>query len=193
MVEIRKPIAVRDAIKRVMDKANALPIIEITLEESYGYILAEPIIAMHDVPSFNNSPYDGFAIRSEDSIGASGDNRIHFRVIDHIGAGQVSKHALGRYEAVRIMTGAPIPEGADAVVMLEQTVESENTFTIRKPFKQLENISLQGEDSKKGEMLIPLGTFIHPGTIALLATFGYAKVKVRKNQLSVFFALGQSF
>ncbi|SEM05524.1 molybdopterin molybdochelatase [Paenisporosarcina quisquiliarum] len=183
MIEIRKPIAVRDAIKRVMDKANALPIIEITLEESYGYILAEPIIAMHDVPSFNNSPYDGFAIRSEDSIGASGDNRIHFRVIDHIGAGQVSKHALGKYEAVRIMTGAPIPEGADAVVMLEQTVESENTFTIRKPFKQLENISLQGEDSKKGEMLIPLGTFIHPGTIALLATFGYVKVKVRKKPI----------
>ena len=180
MVEIRKPIAVNDAIQRVMNKANVLPIIEISLSDSYGYILAEPIIAKHDVPSFNNSPYDGFAIRSVDSIGASGDNRISFQVKDHIGAGQVSNHALGKSEAVRIMTGAPIPEGADAVVMLEQTVERESTFTIRKPFKTLENVSVQGEDSKKGELLIPSGSFIHPGTIALLATFGYAKVKVRK-------------
>ena len=180
MVEIRKPIPVRDAIQQIMDKASALPEIEIALADSYGYILAEPIIAKHDVPSFNNSPYDGYAIRSEDSIGASGDNRIHFQVKDHIGAGQVSNHTLGKAEAVRIMTGAPIPKGADAVVMLEQTVEGESTFTIRKPFKPLENVSLQGEDSKKGETLISSGTFIHPGTIALLATFGYVKVKVRK-------------
>lgn len=180
MVEIRKPISVKDAIQRVMERTSALPIVEIALSDSYGYILAEPIIAKHDVPSFNNSPYDGFAIRSEDSIGASGNNRIRFQVKDYIGAGQVSNHTLGKQEAVRIMTGAPIPKGADAVVMLEQTMESEESFTIRKPFKPLENVSLKGEDSKKGEMLIPHGTFIHPGTIALLATFGYAKVKVRK-------------
>lgn len=180
MVEIRKPISVKDAIQRVMERTSALPVVEIALSDSYGYILAEPIIAKHDVPSFNNSLYDGFAIRSEDSIGASGNNRIRFQVKDYIGAGQVSNHTLDKQEAVRIMTGAPIPKGADAVVMLEQTMESEESFTISKPFKPLENVSLQGEDSKKGEMLIPDGTFIHPGTIALLATFGYAKVKVRK-------------
>ncbi|QUG41511.1 molybdopterin molybdotransferase MoeA [Psychrobacillus sp. INOP01] len=180
MVEIRKPIPVKDAIQRVMEKTSSLPLVEISLSDSYGYILAEPIIAKHDVPSFNNSPYDGFAIRSDDSIGASGNNRIRFQVKDYIGAGQVSNHTLGKLEAVRIMTGAPIPKGADAVVMLEQTVESEESFNIRKTFKPFENVSLQGEDSKKGETLIPAGTFIHPGTIALLATFGYAKVKVRK-------------
>ncbi|WP_313890873.1 gephyrin-like molybdotransferase Glp [Psychrobacillus sp.] len=179
MVEIRKPIQVKDAVAKVIEQAALMPIKEIELAKSYGYILAEPIIAKHDVPSFSNSPYDGFAIRSQDSIGASGTNRITFQVIDHIGAGQVSGKKLEALEAVRIMTGALVPEGADAVVMLEQAGESENSFSIRKPFSPLENISLQGEDAKLGEVLIPSGTIIHPGTIALLATFGYAKVKVR--------------
>lgn len=180
MVEIRKPIQVKDAVAKVIEQATLLPIIEIDLSKSYGYILAEPIIARHDVPSFNNSSYDGFAIRSQDSLSANEENRISFQVIDHIGAGQVSDKKLGTFEAVRIMTGAPIPKGADAVVMLEQTVERGNTFSIQKHFSVLENISRQGEDAKSGEVLIPSGTIIHPGTIALLATFGYAKVKVSK-------------
>ena len=78
------------------------------------------------------------------------------------------------------MTGAPIPDNADAVVMLEQTAEGKDSFTVRKPFSQGENISFKGEDAKEGERLIEAGAFIHPGTIALLATFGYAEVKVAK-------------
>ena len=78
------------------------------------------------------------------------------------------------------MTGAPIPENADAVVMLEQTTEAKDSFTLRKPFIQGENISFKGEDAKEGELLIEAGAFIHPGTIALLATFGYAEVEVAK-------------
>ena len=78
------------------------------------------------------------------------------------------------------MTGAPIPQNADAVVMLEQTVEQPDSFTLRKPFTAGENISFQGEDAKDGEMLIENGAFIQPGTTALLATFGYAEVQVAK-------------
>ncbi|TSI05195.1 gephyrin-like molybdotransferase Glp [Lysinibacillus sp. BW-2-10] len=180
MVEIRKPIKVKDAVNQVMEHVKRTPIIEIDYLQSYGYSLAEPIVAKHDVPSFHRSPYDGFAIRSQDSIGASGDNRIPFQVIDHIGAGHVSTKQLQPYEAIRIMTGAPIPEGADAIVMLEQTVEEESSFTIRKSFAPYENVSLKGEDAKEGELLIQEGSFIHPGTIALLATFGYTKVKVHQ-------------
>ncbi|MDN8760060.1 molybdopterin molybdenumtransferase MoeA, partial [Staphylococcus aureus] len=92
----------------------------------------EDIVATYDIPRFNKSPYDGFAIRSEDSAGAYSENRKQFKVIDNIGAGSVSSKTLGQNEAVRIMTGAQIPEGADAVVMFEQTVEDGDTFTIRK-------------------------------------------------------------
>lgn len=179
-MEIRKPIPVSSAVEKVINHSKPLPIIEIDYLNSLGYSLAEPIIAKHDVPSFNRSPYDGFAVRSIDTKGASSTERILFNVIDHIGAGEVSNHTIGPFEAIRIMTGAMIPKGADCVVMFEQTLEYGNTFTIRKPFEPNENISLQGEDAKKGEELIPAGTLIHPGTIALLATFGYHKVKVRR-------------
>lgn len=183
MVEIRKPIQVKEAVRLVMEHVEPLQTEIIRLEKAYGRVLAEPIIAKHDVPPFDRSPYDGFAIRSEDSIGASGDNRIAFKVIGEIGAGYVAERGISKQEGYRIMTGALIPENADAVVMLEQTVEDDNGFTLRKPFQKHENISFRGEDAKKGEVLIEAGSLIHPGTVALLATFGYAEVKVSKQPI----------
>lgn len=180
MVEQRKPIAVSEAVEKVMEQAQLLGTETVSLEESYNRILAEPIVAGHPVPPFDRSPYDGFAIISSASAGASSENRIRFNIVDHIGAGAVSEKKLSGFDAVRIMTGAPLPKNADAIVMFEQTVESNGSFTIRKPFKPLENVSLQGEDVQKGETVIESGSLIHPGTIALLATFGYAEVQVAK-------------
>jgi molybdopterin molybdotransferase len=180
MVEMRKPIQVAEAITLIMENVHVTKTETIPLAHTYGRILAEPIIAKHDVPSFNRSPYDGFAVRAADTTGASGENRIKFTVIGEIGAGHVAERGINRGEAYRIMTGAPIPDNADAVVMLEQTTEGKDSFTLRKPFIRGENISFKGEDSKKGELLVEEGALIHPGTIALLATFGYAEVKVAK-------------
>lgn len=184
MVEIRKPIPVSEAVERVMNNVHKLGTEVLPLEEAYGRVLAEPIIAKHDVPPFDRSPYDGFAIRAEDSSGASGEARKAFRVIGEIGAGHVADRPIEEGESFRIMTGALIPDNADAVVMLEQTVEQENGFTLRKPFETGENISRQGEDMKQGETLIEAGAMIHPGTIALLATFGYANVRVAKRPVA---------
>ncbi|NYF23343.1 gephyrin-like molybdotransferase Glp [Sporosarcina sp. JAI121] len=190
MVEMRKPIQVREAVRLVMENVHVNRTETIPLERTYGRILAEPIVAKHDVPSFDRSPYDGFAVRAEDTAAASGDNRILFTVIGEIGAGHVADRGIGHREAYRIMTGAPIPDNADAVVMLEQTAEAENSFTVRKRFFQGENISFKGEDAKQGELLIESGAFIHPGTIALLATFGYAKVKVAKRPVAGILSTG---
>ncbi|ALS80284.1 gephyrin-like molybdotransferase Glp [Planococcus kocurii] len=183
MVEKRTPLPVINAVERVLECALSLGTEKVELEESFGRILAEPIIASSDVPPFDRSPYDGFAIRSVDSVGATGDNRIAFKVIDHIGAGEVSTKKLAAFMAIRIMTGAQLPEGADAVVMFEQSVETEESITIRKPFKALENVSLQGEDLRKNEVVINSGSYINPGTIALLATFGYSQVLVAKQPI----------
>lgn len=182
-MEQRKPIPVSEAVQKVIEQAHPLGTETVSLEQSYNRILAEPIIAGNPVPPFDRSPYDGFAIISKTSAGASGDNRIHFEIIDHIGAGQVSDQILIGNKAVRIMTGAPLPKNADAIVMFEQTVESEGSFTIRKPFEPLENVSLEGEDIQKGETVIDSGSLIHPGTVALLATFGYSQVKVAKQPM----------
>ena len=173
-----------------MKNAHPMGTEQISLENTYGRILAEPIVAKHDVPPFNRSPYDGFAVRAEDTINASGGNRIPFRVIGEIGAGHVADRAINEREAYRIMTGALIPINADAVVMLEQTVEQKDAFTLRKPFVSGENISKQGEDAKEGERLIEEGAFIHPGTIALLATFGYAHVEVGKRPVAGILSTG---
>lgn len=188
---MRKPIQVNEAVQLVMEHVKFADSEVVKLEDAYGRILKEPIIARHDVPPFDRSPYDGFAIRAEDSLGASGKSRVQFQVIDEIGAGHLAKRGLEEGEAVRIMTGAPIPENATAVVMLEQTVESDDgTFTLRKPFEDGENISLKGEDAEEGEVLIEQGAIIHPGTIALLATFGYAEVKVAKKPVVGILATG---
>ncbi|ARK25195.1 molybdopterin molybdenumtransferase [Sporosarcina sp. P37] len=184
MVEIRKPIQVAEAVERVMKNVHRLETEILPLEDTYGRVLAEPIVAKHDVPPFDRSPYDGFAIRAADSAGASGDERKAFRVIGEIGAGHVADRPIEKGESFRIMTGALIPEQADAVVMLEQTVENDDGFTLRKPFEAGENISRRGEDAKQGETLIEAGTVIHPGTIALLATFGYAEVRVAKRPVA---------
>ncbi|MGN7408289.1 molybdopterin molybdotransferase MoeA [Sporosarcina sp. SAFN-010] len=178
MVEMRKPIPVAEAVAQVMSHVQRLGTESISLEQSMSRILAEPIVARHSVPPFDRSPYDGFAIRAKDSEGASGEHRVPFTVIGEIGAGYVGEQPVGPHEAYRIMTGAQIPEGADAVVMFEQTVETAEGFTVRKPYESGENISYKGEDAAEGELLIAAGTLIHAGTIALLATFGYADVAV---------------
>ncbi|RSK34349.1 molybdopterin molybdotransferase MoeA [Bhargavaea beijingensis] len=190
MVEIRKPIQVAEAVERVLAHAVPAGTETVPLEESAGRILASPVTASHPVPPFDRSPYDGFAIRSEDTAGASGSSRIPFTVIDEIPAGSVSNKILGEKQAVRIMTGAPLPEGADAVVMFEQTVEDGDTFSIRKPFKPLENVSLKGEDLAEGEEVVPAGSFIHAGTVAVLATFGYTQVKVARRPVVGILATG---
>jgi len=175
----RTPITVKSAVETVFEHSNKRTEMEIIpLDKAYGRVLAEPIIAKHDVPPFNRSAYDGYAIRAKDSQTATSGNPAHFHVIGEIGAGYVGEKALGEGEAYRIMTGAILPEQADAIVMLEETTETDTGFTITKVFQEDDNISFQGEDAQKGEELIAAGSVIHPGTIALLATFGYAEVKV---------------
>ncbi|MEB8148106.1 molybdopterin molybdotransferase MoeA [Staphylococcus xylosus] len=177
-IEKRNPIPVREAINRVVSQDIYTKQIEVPLESSVNYILAEDIVATYEIPIFNKSPYDGFALRSKDTEGASGEHRINFTVIDHIGAGSVSEKEVGPFEAVRIMTGAEMPKGADAVVMLEQTVEDEQSFTIRKSFNVNENVSLKGEETQIGDTVLNKGQQINPGAIAVLATYGYTQVKV---------------
>ncbi|MCE5090050.1 molybdopterin molybdenumtransferase MoeA [Staphylococcus devriesei] len=177
-VEKRNPISVKEAIQRVVKQSIFMEETKVKLEDSLGYILAQDIEATYDIPRFNKSPYDGFAIRSVDSAGAYSENRKQFTVIDHIGAGSVSDKILGENEAVRIMTGAQIPEGADAVVMFEQTVESGDTFTIRKSFEAYENVSLKGEETTTGDIVLKKGQTINPGAVAVLATYGYTEVPV---------------
>ncbi|MBS4199395.1 molybdopterin molybdotransferase MoeA [Bacillus sp. FJAT-49732] len=194
MVERRKPMWVKDAIDYVMQYKKHGEIEIVSLDDCDGRFLAEPLVADHDVPPFNRSPYDGFALRAVDTKNASRDNPLSLKVIDEIGAGHVSEFEVGHMEAIRIMTGAQIPKGSDSVVMLELVKEekrSEGTLiTIKRSLKEGENISFQGEDTKKGNPLIDRGVAINPGIKALLATFGYSNVKVSRRPLIGIIATG---
>ncbi|KFN01929.1 molybdopterin molybdenumtransferase MoeA [Bacillus clarus] len=182
MLEERTPIPVAKAVARVMEYAYQGETEKVSLIESYGRILGEDVVADHDVPHFNRSPYDGFAIRAEDTKEASSSNPIQFEVIGEIGAGFVFAEEVKAFHAVRIMTGAAIPTGCNAVVMLELTEgfeENEKTYMkLKRSFASGDNISFKGEDVKQNAILVKKGTSINPGVAALLATFGYSSVNV---------------
>ncbi len=194
MLERRKPISVSEAVAKIMETRVQGATEYVTIDESYGRFLSEDLRATNDVPHFDRAPYDGFAVRSADTSLASLTNPIDLEVIDHIGAGAVSEKVVKENQAVRIMTGAMMPEGADAVAMLEVVQTSEKNgksyITIKRSLKKGENVSFRAEDAKEGEVLVKKGTRINPGIQAMLATFGYAKVPVAKKPIIGLFATG---
>ncbi|WP_080847305.1 molybdopterin molybdotransferase MoeA [Cytobacillus gottheilii] len=194
MLEKRNPIQIADAVARVMKYEKKGEAENSSIYTSNGRYLADDIKATHDVPHFDRAPYDGFALRSVDTAQASQRHEIEFEVIDHIGAGHVTNKIPGAFQAVRIMTGAQMPEGCDAVLMLElsKTFEKNgNTYmSTKRKLKKGENVSFKGEDAKAGKVLIHKGTLINPGTQAVLATFGYADVPVAKKPAIALFATG---
>ncbi|MBP3952982.1 gephyrin-like molybdotransferase Glp [Bacillus suaedae] len=179
MIEKRTPLPVGEAVKRVMDYSITSQKEYVSIEMTNNRFLAEDLVATHDVPSFDRSPYDGYAIRSVDTTGGSSSNPITLQVVGEIGAGFVFNGTVEQGQVVRIMTGAQIPNGCDAVVMLEVVRELGNgNIELKRTIKKGDNISYQGEDTKKGTVLVEKGTRINPGIVALLATFGYSQVPV---------------
>ena len=189
-MERRTPVKVEEAIKSLLEYKKRGTIETVEIEKASGRFLGEDLVADHDVPLFDRSPYDGFAIRAEDTANASRENPVTMEVVSEIGAGSVYNQWIQENQAVRIMTGAPIPEGASAVVMLELVKNSKEDgrafITINRPYLEGDNISCRGEDTKKGTILAEKGTYINPGIVALLATFGYKEVPVsRKPRVGV--------
>ena len=169
---------------------NALQIIEnmeitlnkeyIPLEEANMRVLAENIEVLVDVPPFDRSAMDGYAVIAEDTSMASKSNPLYLEVVDEIGAGSVSKHILSSGRAVRIATGAPMPAGSDAVVMEEDIEQTGNQIKITKSVAFNRDVALKGEDLKKGEIILQEGQILGPHHLSVIASSGYNKVKVFK-------------
>lgn len=194
MIERRTPIRVSDAVMKVMSKKLAGTVEWVSIDECDGRFLAEDIVATHDVPHFDRAPYDGFAMRSADTAGASSDHPLEFEVVEELGAGMVPQQPVNEFQAVRIMTGTQMPAECDAVMMLELTEDIERDgkkyIRFKRSLKKGENVSFKGEDAKKGDVLVKKGTSINPGIKAVLATFGYNKVPVAKKPIIGLFATG---
>lgn len=169
------------ALQLIGDTVNEISSTEkINIEESRGRIIGEDIYAPINQPPFNRSPLDGYALRAEDTVGASKSNPIKLKVVDEVFAGGNISTSVKNSEAIRIMTGAEIPEGADCVIRQENTNYSMEEVEIYSELKKYENYCFAGEDVKKGSKLISTGekiTYIH---IGLLAMMGITEVLVRR-------------
>ncbi len=152
---------------------------ELAVEKANGYILAENIYAQIDNPPFPRTPVDGYAVRTEDLIGASRKKPVKLKVMDCIYAGEDGQSKeLHAGEAMRIMTGAPFPKGADAAVRQEETDYGEESVLIYTEQKAYDNYCFQGEDYKKGTLLLARGEQITFAEQGILSAVGRTKVKV---------------
>lgn len=169
-----------NAIKLVSDNQKVTEIEEISIYDAHKRVLAEDIIAFHDSPPFDKSAMDGFALIAENTFGASNSAPKQLKIVDAIGAGDFSSKKVNENEAIVIATGAPIPEGANAVLMKEYTTTDGNDLTIYSQVTPGENVSPKSEDIEKGQKILDTNTFIRYQELGLIASAGYDTVKVFK-------------
>ena len=169
-----------DALRLIDDNQKIMDTEEVPLFEAHKRVLAEDIIAYHNSPPFDKSAMDGFALKGENTFGASQSAPKTLKIVDAIGAGDFSGKTINEGEAIVIATGAPIPEGADAVLMKEYTTTDSDELTIYSQVTPGENVSPKAEDIEKGQNILSKNTFIRYQEMGLIASAGYDCVKVYK-------------
>lgn len=177
MVNIELELAIElinDSIRTIADLE------EVDIEKSKGRLLAEDIYAPINQPPFNRSPLDGYALKAKDTINCSKQTPIRLKVIDEICAGGSTKKVVGEKEAIRIMTGAKIPSGADCIIKQENTDYGMDIVEIYEELNKYDNYCFEGEDIKKGSKLISRGEKLNYIHIGILASMGYEKVLVKR-------------
>ena len=152
----------------------------VPLLECAGRVLAESVTSRVDVPGFRRSAMDGYAIRGEDSFGASAYDPLSLRLLGASMPGAPFEGSVGRGEAVRIMTGAPLPDGADAVIMAEVCDEADGRVQLRDAVAPRKNVGAIGEDIRSGDAVLPAGRRLRPQDAGLLSSIGIAEVPCRR-------------
>ena len=158
----RELISFDSAKKLLIEKTNPKPLgsEKIPLLEAHLRILSEDVISDLNIPPFNRSTVDGYAVRAEDTFGAEENNAIILNIIGTVNVGIYPKIQLKKGEAIEIVTGAPIPLGATAVVMVENTQKQKNQILIYRAVAQDENIMKEGTDIKKDEIILKTGKIL---------------------------------
>ncbi|NLO98579.1 MAG: molybdopterin molybdotransferase MoeA [Peptococcaceae bacterium] len=176
-------ISLEEAQAILLDKAINIGQNNNNLTDTLGRTLSKDIIAQENVPPFPRSPYDGYAFRSADTMSASDDNPVILDVIEEVPAGYTAKNCINSGQAIKILTGAPIPEGADAVCKFEETSIKDNKVALYKYYKPQEGIVPAGEDIAKGTLIASKGTVVTPPLMGMLAALGISVVPVFKRPL----------
>ena len=166
-----------EAVRLIEENTHRIKRIEaVAIGDAAGRVLAEDIVAGFNVPPFNRSSMDGYAVRTKDTTGASS-KPVILKLIGARHAGEIFDGVVGALECVEIATGAPVPKGADAVVMVEYTKLINGDIEIGREAKPGSNVAPEGEDIKKGETVIKAGEVITPGKLGAVAALGFSKAK----------------
>jgi len=167
----------------VLSAVKALPAETVPLARALGRTLARDVKAREAIPPFTKATMDGYAVRAADTVPAPA---VELTIVEDLPAGRLSRRALGPMQAARIMTGAPLPDAADAVVMVEDTEPSDRGIVVRRAVRPGDNIGLAGEDLKKGETALERGVLLGPAEIGMLAAANLSRVPVvRRPEVAV--------
>jgi len=183
-------LSVEEAVERIQSALTPLPAQNVATGEACGRIAAESCLAKTNLPPFDNSAMDGYAVVCADVKTASADQPVALKIIGEIPAGQQFKGTIKGGECARIFTGSPLPDGADAVVMQEDTRSDGDTVQILDSVRPFENIRLCGEDVKTGRALVEAGQRITPGMVNLLLASGCGELAVSRQPLIGLLATG---
>ncbi len=183
-------LTVEEHLEKILRGIGPLGAYDQPLVESLGLPLLEAFVSESDLPRFANSAMDGYAVRAEDVVGASQDNPITLPVVGEIAAGSARPFAISAGTAVKIMTGAPIPRGADAVIPFEKTDHGNARVAIYASALAGACVRPQGTDVKTGETVLEAGTVLGPREIGLLAALGAPRVKARPRPRVVVISTG---
>lgn len=194
-------ISVEEALARILSHVNLLEPEEQQILDALGQVVADDVVAPLDIPPLDNTAMDGYAVRAADTTGADESSPVALRVVGELAAGYVFDGEVTPGTAVRIMTGAPMPRGADAVVPFEETDEpsgrafgsfakSRDVVGVLKATAPGANIRRAAEDVRRGQPIIPKGTVLRPAQIGVLASLGMATVRVHRRPVVAILSTG---
>ena len=169
-------LSCEEARKRLLQFTGPVGTEKVRLPDCFGRILAEDIRAAVDVPDWPRSAFDGYAFRAADTSSASPETPVTLRILEEVPAGKVPETRLTEGTAVRILTGAMLPEGADSVEMFEKTEFTETSVTLFHPGRPGNNVVPRGEDAVRGQLLAAKGTRIDPGLMGVFASQGLREI-----------------
>ena len=196
--DLESMLTVEAALERILSHFKTLSVERAPLMQALGQVLAEDAVAPHDIPPLDNSAMDGYAIQAASVSGASEDAPAILKVVGYVAAGQLPRETVTPGTAVRIMTGAPVPDGADAVVPFEETDETErresggdmNEIGVRVAAPVGADIRPSGQDVRAGTLALPAGVTLRPAEIGVLASLGFDSARVVRRPVVAILSTG---
>ncbi|MDO5411598.1 MAG: molybdopterin molybdotransferase MoeA [Lachnospiraceae bacterium] len=183
-------ISIEEGLRLITERIQCVDKEMEMAENACGRVLSENLISPENIPPFRRSPLDGYAFRAEDTLNASESEPAVFEIVEEIPAGKAPEHQIGFMQAAKILTGAPVPEGADAIEKFEVVEADERTLKLFHSYESGTNVVPVGEDIAKGDQVLSKGTVISPAYLGILAGLGYVQIPVYKKPLVYLISTG---